>query len=93
MSFDTIFQFELDFGVIWAEFEGYFIDKLRCKSKVTPSLEVLKALVLKSILASFEEFRHRHPHCVRHTLVSHIFNYGLLHIISHESEWFRSWWS
>ena len=92
MSLDTVLQFELDLGVVGAEFEGHFVYKLRGQCKMTPPLQVLEALMLEPILAALEELGDHLAHIVRLTLVHDILNDGFLHVVSHQSKWFGTRW-
>jgi hypothetical protein len=92
VSLDAVLQFELDLGVVGAEFEGHFVHKFRGQRKMTPSLQVLEALVLEPVLAALEELGNHLAHIVRLTLVHDILNDGLLHVVSHEGEWLWAGW-
>ena len=58
VSLDRIFKFELDLGVVRREFEADLVDELRSESEVSPALQVLVALMLKAVLATFVELYH-----------------------------------
>jgi hypothetical protein len=90
VSFDGIFQFKLNLGINWIEFEIGFVNLLRCEAVMSPSELEFVSFVLAFVLSSFEELAKFLFHHMWIALVHHLGIIGSLKVIGDVCERLRS---